>query len=226
MKLVSFSFLKRITDPDVLKVPVLCLFLVAIAMTYFRGAETRRDERSDRRSREQQDEIASAISRKMKEAIPLDIDDVRAIARGVGASESQGIAALYSLFATVSGKNEHDTLKRMIADFDAQEPFEAYPAEVRPSLYRIAAMCEESPAESDKQLLNPLTKILSEYQDLKAEEAYMRTRSKLAFWWTVVGVALTILGVLLAFKGPSKSFIATELAKAKNEIIRARTVSS
>jgi hypothetical protein len=174
------------------------------------------DEQRNRRGK-RRTKVKELLNAKMGKGIGLTIQDILDVARGSGASSSDGIEALYELYATTEDQEIHERLKVLLADFNREEPFESLPEEARPSLARIYTLCEESTLATDRELLHPIRKLLEEYQTMKQEHQSIKKQSWISYIIAIVSFFIGAIGLILAFQGPSKDFVSKEIRSALTE---------
>ena len=175
-------------------------------------------EQSEGRKKRQA-RVRDLIDKKLGGDIELHAQDVIDIGRGAGASQSSTVDALYQLFAETEDKERYEKLKQLIADLQREEPFESLPPETRPSLSRLSSLCEQSEQTSDRELLHPISKLLEEYQELKQERSSIKRQGRISYVVALVSFFIGVVGLILAFTGPTKGFIVKELANNKQEIL-------
>lgn len=164
------------------------------------------------------DKVCEVIRSKIKNGITIDAQEVIDIGKGLNVSSSMAIDALYQLYAEAESPEDHEKLKLIIQELGREEPFESYPAEVRPSLARLSALCATSTQEADRTLLHPITKIIEDYQEMKQDHAGMKRQSRISYVVALVSFFLGVVGLVLAFTGPSKKFVSQTIERATTEI--------
>jgi len=174
-------------------------------------------EQKDRREKARS-KLKEQIQKKIQSGIPLEAKEIADIGRGFELPPSQSITVLNQLYAEAEEKEDHEIYKKLLAEINRAEPFEALPEEVRPSLARLSSLCSESQQESDKELLHPITKVMGEYQEMKSDHASIKKQSRISYIVALVSFFVGVVGLILAFSGPSKRFIAGELEKATSQI--------
>lgn len=162
--------------------------------------------------------LKEKIEGKLNSGVALTAQEIADIGRGLNLSTSRSMDALYELYADTDEKEKHETYRSLIEEINRTEPFEALPEEVRPSLARLSSICTESSQASDKELLHPITKVLSEYQDMKRDHATIRKQGRISYVVALVSFFIGVVGLVLAFSGPSKGFIEEELSKATKQL--------
>lgn len=158
--------------------------------------------------------LKEQIKKKLDIGIALEAAEIDDIGRGLKLSSRESIAVLYELYSEAEEAEAHHRFRMLIDKISLAEPFESYPAEVRPSLARLSHICQESSQSSDKELLHPITKILGDYQEMKRDHLLIKSRSRISYFVGLFGVIVAIVGLALAFSGPSKEFISDELKQS------------
>jgi hypothetical protein len=164
------------------------------------------------------------LSKKLTGNIAITARDVVDIGRGLGASASMSAEALYQLFAESQSQENYNVVRKLLDDIGKEDPFEAFPEVTRPSLARISRLCEESPQATDRQLLHPITKTLQEYQEMKRDHASMNRRNRISYFVTLISLIIGAYGVILAYRSPSKEFIANKLPASIIQELKAQQV--
>lgn len=177
------------------------------------------EQRKDREKR--RDVLKGQIKKKIEGGIVLEANEISDIGRGLRMSPGSAVESLYELYAESGTTEEHTKYKKLIDDLNRTEPFETLPEESRPSLARLAELCAGSSQLSDRELLQPITKQLGEFQDMKRDHATIKRQNKISYVIALVSFFIGILGIILSFTGPSKSFIEASLVKNKAEILSA-----
>jgi hypothetical protein len=203
-------------DTEILPTIVAAIFVTAIASVFskrfFPLLEEQRERREKRRTH-----IRALLQKKIDANIELSIKDVIDVGHGAGVSSASTTDALYELFSEAADERLHKQLRKLIDDLHRDEPFEGYPAEVRPSMARIAALCEASPQSSDRELMHPLKKILEEYVTMKSDHQTMKKQNRISYAIAIISFFIGVVGLIFAFTGPSKDFISSEIRKALKE---------
>ncbi len=88
--------------------------------------------------------IKEQIKKKIESGIKLESNEVTDIGRGLGLSSGRAIEAIYQLYSEAENEETHNQYKKLIDDISRSEPFEALPEEARPSLARLAEICQSS----------------------------------------------------------------------------------
>ena len=176
-------------------------------------------EQKDRREKARA-KLKDQIRKKLQGGVKLEAYEVADIGRGLNLSAAQSTNALYELYSEAEDQAQHNQFKYLISEVNRAAPFESLPEEVRPSLARLSMICNETSLESDKELLHPITKVLSEYQEMKRDHASIKKQSRVSYVVALISFFVGVVGLILAFTGPSKEFIAQEVSKSTN-IIRA-----
>jgi hypothetical protein len=175
-------------------------------------------EQSDIRKKKQA-LVKDLIKKKFANNIAISSHDILDIGRGSDVPQALAIEALYQLFAEAEDEESYSKIKKLIEELQKEEPFESLPDETRPSLARLATLCDESGQNSDRELLHPITKILSEYMELKQERATLKRQGRISYAIAIVSFFIGVVGLILAFTGPSKDFIEKQLENSKQEIL-------
>ena len=174
-------------------------------------------EQKDRREKARA-KLKAQLQKKLQSNIKLEAHEISDIGRGLGLSTAQSVEALYELYSETEDQEQHANFKSLLTEINRAEPFESFPAEVRPSLARLSFICNETTQESDKELLHPITKVLTEYQDMKKDHASIKKQSRVSYVVALISFFVGVFGLVLAFTGPSKEFIAAELEKSTASI--------
>lgn len=162
--------------------------------------------------------VKEQIKKKIEGGVNLEAKEVADIGRGLGLSSGRAIEALYQLYSEAEDQESHNKYKKLIEDINRTEPFESLPEEARPSLARLAEISQSSGLESDKELLHPITKLLDEYQDMKRDHAGMKKQNRVSYVVALISFFVGIVGLVMAFTGPSKDFIQEEIQKSTESI--------
>ena len=169
-------------------------------------------EQKDRREKARA-KLKVQIQKKLQGNIKLEAREISDIGRGLGLSAAQSVEALYELYSEAEDEDQHANFKSLLAEINRSEPFESFPVEVRPSLARLSLICNETTQESDKELLHPITKVLTEHQEMKQDHASIKRQSRASYVVALVSFFVGVFGLVLAFTGPSKEFISAEIEK-------------
>ena len=164
--------------------------------------------------------VREIIARKIAADIIITAKDVVDIGRGAGEPPGISTDALYELFAMSDEPETHTHIRALIDELNREEPFEALPDISRPSMARLAMLCEESSQHSDKELLQPIRKLLEEYQEMKRDHARIKRQSRISYVVALISFFIGVLGLILAFRGPSKDYISNELSTISNSIVQ------
>lgn len=164
--------------------------------------------------------VKELIEKKLSSDIVLNAQDIVDIGRGAGASQGLATEALYQLFAESDDKERYVKLKELLAELQREEPFESLPPEARPSLARIAILCNQSDQTTDRELLHPITTLLQEHQELKQERAAIKRQGRISYVVALVSFFIGVVGLILAFTGPTKDFITKELESNRQQILK------
>jgi hypothetical protein len=170
--------------------------------------------------REMRVRVKAALALKLDSDIPMTSQDVIDVGRGLGTSPSIATDAIYELFAESENKEVFSKVRHLIDDLQREEPFESLPEEAKPSLARIATLCENSQQTTDKALLHPIVKVLDEYQEMKREHAGLKRQGRISYVIALVSFFIGVVGLILAFSGPSRSYISDEVQGSTQTIMK------
>lgn len=162
-------------------------------------------------------ELKQNILQKFQAKIPLSINDVINMAKGADLARLSVGKCLNQLLSTTNDPITFRELQRLTAELEKEEPFDDLPEEVKPSLVRLAELCDASTVKSDKYLLSPLQKTLGTYVELKEEVEKNRTKAK---WLNIAGIASLIVGMwsfYLTWKSPDANDIEAAVKRAVSQ---------
>lgn len=162
--------------------------------------------------------LKEQIKKKIDNKIDLEAKEIADIGRGFGLSVGHAMDVLYQLYSEAEDEESHSKYKSLLAEINRTEPFEALPEEVRPSLARLSEICHSTNQESDKELLHPVTKVLEEYQVMKRDHATIKKQNKVSYIVALVSFFVGVVGLVLAFTGPSKEFIQEQIQNSTKQI--------
>lgn len=172
-----------------------------------------KDQREKKRAK-----LKEQIKKKIENKIDLEAKEIADIGRGFGLSVGHAMDVLYQLYSEAEDEESHARYKKLLAEINRTEPFESLPEEVRPSLARLSEISHSTTQESDKELLHPITKVLEEYQEMKRDHATMKRQNKISYVVALVSFFVGVVGLVLAFTGPSKEFIQEQIQKSTQQI--------
>ncbi len=172
-----------------------------------------KDQREKKRSK-----LKEQIKKKIDNKIDLEAKEIADIGRGFNLSASHAIDVLYQLYSEAEDDESHSRYKKLLVEINRTEPFESLPEEVRPSLARLSEIGHATSQESDKELLHPITKVLEEYQEMKRDHSTMKKQNKVSYIVALVSFFVGVVGLVLAFTGPSKEFIQEQIQKSTQQI--------
>ena len=120
----------------------------------------------------------------------------------------QIIKALYfDINNDVINKNRQITLEkiRLLQDaIEKEEPFEGCPNELKPSLIEIREIIKKHKPDNSELLL-PLVKDLKEFNKMSQEYSKIKWQNKIAFWITIFGFILSVIGLLYTITATASS---------------------
>jgi translation elongation factor EF-1beta len=174
-------------------------------------------EQKDRREKKRT-KLKEQIKKKIDNKIDLEANEIADIGRGFGLSAGNAMDVLYQLYSEAEDGESHSRYKKLLLEINRTEPFESLPEEVRPSLARLSEISHLTNQESDKELLHPITKVLEEYQEMKRDHATMRKQNKISYIVALISFFVGVVGLVLAFTGPSKEFIQEQIQKSTQQI--------
>lgn len=163
--------------------------------------------------------LKESLLKKLSAGILINSKDALDIGRGLGVPASTAIHILYELLAEAGNSDLFNKVKSLIDDIERQEPFESLPEEAKPSLARISFLCHASSQGSDKELLQPIVKLLGEYQDMKRERSVLKKQGRISYTIALVSFFVGVIGLIMAFTGPSRSYISKEIGKSTKAIL-------
>ena len=164
-----------------------------------------------RKRKESIKKLETDLKNKIKNKFVLSPNDITLIGQAYGLSPSNSRLALYRVYRDIEDKEVFDSLNKLVAEIQENEPFDTMPDEVKPSLSRLQILTSKSNLESDKHLLTPITNILTKYQQLLEDKKKNQKKSNIAYTLTVASSLVGIIGLYLAFVSPSAQDIAKEL---------------
>jgi hypothetical protein len=149
---------------------------------------------SDIRNRRQ---LKRELLKQISNGIPISVESARRSAMGIGLSASAAGRVINSLIAETEDAAVFNQLMCLADDLERIAPFEGLPDEVKPSLNRLAKLCDASEQSDDKDLLIPIQNCLSKFVDLEMRHKRERKLNNVAniaglislglamyaFWW-------------------------------------------
>ncbi|MDW7547653.1 hypothetical protein [Pseudoalteromonas peptidolytica] len=164
-----------------------------------------------RKRRENIKKLEADLKNKIKNKFELSSKDITLIGQAYGLSPSNSRLALYRVYRDIEDKEVFDSLNKLVAEIQENEPFDTMPDEVKPSLSRLQVLTSKSDVESDKHLLTPITNILTKYQQLLEDKKKTQKKSNIAYTLTIASSLVGVIGLYFAFVSPSAQDIAKEL---------------
>lgn len=172
---------------------------------------------SVKRKNEKIRNLQADLLTKITNDFELTPQDITLIGRAYGLSAASSRLALYRAYKDIDQKENFQKLKSLVEQLQKDEPFDTMPDEVKPSLSRISCLTSESPLESDRHLLTPITNILTKYQDLLEEQKKTKKQASIAYTLTIASFIFGAISLYFAFMSPSAQDIASELVKIEEE---------
>ena len=94
---------------------------------------------------------------------------------------------------------------RLLQDaIEKEEPFEGCPNELKPSLIEIREIIKKHKPDNSELLL-PLVKNLKEFNKMSQEYSKIKWQNKIAFWITIFGFILSVIGLLYTITATASS---------------------
>lgn len=151
------------------------------------------------------------IHGKLKSNIQLSSKDVVNIGKSFDFTAFQSRKVLYKIFRDAEDKESFESLKKLVREIEAEEPYDDMPDEVKPSLARLSKITKDSTEEIDKHILNPITGILSKYVELKTEQEKLKKQTNRAYFVTIVSFFVGAISFYFTLTSPSAKDIAKEM---------------
>ncbi|AZG35787.1 MULTISPECIES: hypothetical protein [Shewanella] len=164
-----------------------------------------------KRRNEKINNLQQDLKSKIKNDFELTSQDITLIGSAYDLSASSSRLALYRVYKDIDKKDDFKKLKTLVEQLQKDEPFDTMPDEVKPSLSRISNLASDSPVDSDKHILTPITNILTKYQDLLEEQKKTKKQASIAYTLTVASFFVGAISLYYAFVSPSAKDIAAEL---------------
>ncbi|EXD55170.1 hypothetical protein [Acinetobacter baumannii] len=156
-----------------------------------------------------------SILNKHKNNINIDADEFMRMIESSKIGKLTAEQVLSELLLEASTPEDHNYYSQLVRKLENIEPFGTLSKDMRTILERLYLITENSSSESDKHLLIPIRNALEKADQIETEQK--RTK-KINFMLTVVGLisfALSIGGLYVSLKSPSKEDIASIM---KNEL--------
>lgn len=151
------------------------------------------------------------IHGKLKSNIQLSSKDVVNIGKSFDLTAFQSRKVLYKIFRDAEDKESFESLKKLVQEIEAEEPYDDMPDEVKPSLARLSKITKDSTEESDKHILTPITGILSKYVELKSEQEKLKKQTNRAYFVTIVSFVVGAISFYFTLTSPSAKDIVKEM---------------
>lgn len=164
--------------------------------------------------RKNMDSMQKNIFTKLKSKIQLSSKDIVNIGKSFDLSAFQSRKVIYKIFRDAEDKESFDSLKNLVQEIEAEEPYDDMPDEVKPSLVRLSKLTEQSTEESDKHILNPITGALGKYVELKSEQEKLKKQTNRAYVVTIVSFVIGAISFYFTLSSPSAKDIAKEIQEA------------
>lgn len=155
--------------------------------------------------------MQSDLKSKLSNNLQLTSKDIVILGRAHGLSPSNSRLALYRVYRDIDENESFNRLKKLVHEIEKEEPFDTMPDEVKPSLLRISEISANSEAESDKHILNPITNVLTKYQELVEEQKKSKRKTSIAYLVSIVSFIVGAISLYLAVKAPTAMEIAKQL---------------
>lgn len=166
----------------------------------------------------------ASVLNKHKNNINIDADEFMRMIESSKIGKATAEQVLSDLLLEASTLEDHNYYSQLARRLEKIEPFGALSKDMRVILERLYLLTEQSNSESDKHLLIPVRNALEKADEIENEQK--RTK-KINLMLTVVGLvsfALSIGGLYVSLKSPSKEDIVlvmkTELPNIFKETIK------
>lgn len=166
----------------------------------------------------------ASILTKHANNINIDADEFMRMIESSKIGKATAEQVLSDLLLEASTPEDHNYYSQLARRLEKIEPFGTLPKDMRVILERLYLLTEQSNSESDKHLLIPVRNALEKADELENEQK--RTK-KINLMLTVVGLvsfALSIGGLYVSLKSPSKEDIVlvmkTELPNIFKEVVK------
>lgn len=161
--------------------------------------------------RKNADAMRKNIYAKLNSKIQLSSKDVVNIGKSFDLTAFQSRKVIYKIFRDAEDKDTFESLKTLVQEIEAEEPYDDMPDEVKPSLVRLSKITEESDEESDKHILTPITGALGKYVELKSEQEKLKKQTSRAYVVTIVSFVIGAISFYFTLSSPSAKDIAKEI---------------
>lgn len=156
-----------------------------------------------------------SILTKHKNNIEIDADEFMRMIESSKIGKLTAEDVLSELLLAASTPEDHRYYSELVQKVETIEPFDVFSKDIRVVLKRLNTLTKNCESESDKLLLIPIRNALEKADEIKNEQK--RTK-KINTMLTIVGLisfALSIGGLYVSLKSPSKEDIASII---KNEL--------
>lgn len=164
-----------------------------------------------RKREESRKQLQADLKLKLENGFNLTSQDIVLLGRAHDLSPFNSRLALYRVYKDLTDTESFEKLKSLVSEIHKEEPFDTMPDEVKPSLSRISELTSSSSSDTDKHLLNPITNILTKYQDLVEEQKKTKKQTYIAYVITIVSFVFGAISLYYAITAPSAADIASEL---------------
>lgn len=166
--------------------------------------------------RKNADAMQKNVHAKMASGLQLTAKDVVNIGKSFDLTAFQSRKVIYKIFREADNKETFESLKRLVQEIEAEEPFDDMPDEVKPSLSRLTKIAEDSEESSDKHLLAPILGVLSKYVEQKSEQEKLKKQTNRAYVATVISFIVGAISLYFTLTSPSAKDIAREIQATTN----------
>lgn len=175
----------------------------------------------NRKKREKQ--FKTTINQFLDKDENLNLRDIISMREALDINEYQSRQIIKALYFDINNdeinKNQQITLEkiRLLQDaIEKEEPFEGCPNELKPSLIEIREIIKKHKPDNSELLL-PLVKDLKEFNKMSQEYSKIKWQNKIAFWITICGFILSVIGLLYTITAtPSSDAIAKSVMQQLN----------
>ncbi len=184
---------------------IILIFLIGIPYTFW-----------NREKRKKQ--FKSAINYFLDKNENLNLRDIINMRDALDINEYQSRRIIKSLYLDIAENQNIKLEKIRLLQYvvEKEEPFEGCPHELKPSLIEIREIIKKHKPENSELLL-PVVKDLKEFNKMNQEYSKIKRQNKLAFWITIFGFILSIIGLLYTITAtPSSDAIAKSVIEQLN----------
>ena len=180
-----------------------------------------------RKREEAKKRLYQNVLEKFKGNINLTVDDVWSIGRGMGVARADSIEVLYMLMVEAKEQKHLDTIRQLLGNLNKKAPYEDLPDDVKPAVIRLSEICSEAKLESDKSLLIPIQRSLSEYKIMLGEHQKMKKQSRVSYIVGIFSFLVGIVALAIAFRGPTvadvRETVTSAIQEAQKQVINKET---